>query len=680
MNGTRSEVVPLLAETAACPAEPDRSRTWRHLTLAAAACVTLLDAALLQRKIGLFTGGFLAGQRLGTAVDGAAFLMMSVVLNATIAAPLTLGGMAAGRRLGLRPPAVRFAAFCTGVLPLLIADFFTYKIWAYLGDAFDFRVMYNLTGRRVSEIVAVAAPLMSRPLFVGALAFAGLVALIWLLHRFADGSPGAIVLPIPGPALRHCLALTLLSSVGVVSVSVTSEAMGLGLRWTPAGQLFSTILNRFSDFDRDGYGLLTNPRDNAPFDPAIHPHAIDVPGNGVDEDGLAGDLPLASAVYSEPPLRNDPWPNRPPVILFVLESVRADAVGALYESRRVTPVMDRLSAEGLKVESAWSHNGFTGQSRYHILTGSLLDGRGGDTLLDDFKAHGYDVAYFSGQNDDFGGLGLDYRRIDKFYDARQDIRNRYSTSTTPGSLAVPLSVVLDRVHEYLQGRQSKAPLFLYVNFHDTHYPYTHPGLENLLGVDLLPPSQISASRRAELLRTYLNATSNVDRAIGTVISTVEAQVGQRPAIVIIGDHGESLFEQGFLGHGYALNGAQTRVPLIASGLPLTVTMPFGQAGLRRAISDAMKKGARADIPALARYSSSSRVFQYLGTLDAPSQIGWMTADGPFLYDFRSNRVSVWEGTVAPDDLDGVHRRWFEELVHTWESMLLARNQTHVAAH
>ena len=58
----------------------------------------------------------------------------------------------------------------------------------------------------------------------------------------------------------------------------------------------------------------------------------------------------------------------------------------------------------------------------------------------------------------------------------------------------------------------------------------------------------------------------------------------------------------------------------------------------------------------------------------------MTADGPFLYDFRSDRVSVWEGTVAPDDLDGVHRQWFEELVHTWESMLLARNQTHVAAH
>ena len=37
-----------------------------------------------------------------------------------------------------------------------------------------------------------------------------------------------------------------------------------------------------------------------------------------------------------------PWRNRPPVILFVLESVRADAVGSFFGGRRVTPVLDSL--------------------------------------------------------------------------------------------------------------------------------------------------------------------------------------------------------------------------------------------------------------------------------------------------------------------------------------------------
>ncbi|MEO8629650.1 MAG: hypothetical protein ABI612_16355, partial [Betaproteobacteria bacterium] len=101
--------------------------------------------------------------------------------------------------------------------------------------------------------------------------------------------------------LSRCSALVVLSSLIVVGVSMNSESMGFGLRWTPSGQLFTTVLNRLSDVDRDGYGLLRNPRDAAPFDAAIHPYAVDIPGNGIDEDGLAGDLPPGAA-YTTPPI------------------------------------------------------------------------------------------------------------------------------------------------------------------------------------------------------------------------------------------------------------------------------------------------------------------------------------------------------------------------------------------
>ena len=57
---------------------------------------------------------------------------------------------------------------------------------------------------------------------------------------------------------------------------------------------------------------------------------------------------------------------------------------------------------------------------------------------------------------------------------------------------------------------------------------------------------------------------------------------------MLADHGESLFDEGFLGHGYALNDAQTRIPLIVSGLPLRLVEPFGQVDLR----DAAAGGAR----------------------------------------------------------------------------------------
>jgi hypothetical protein len=640
--------------------------------VSAAACITLLDAILLQRKYGLFTGGFLV-TGFGHALDGIAFLGLSGLLNVTVAAPLTLVALAAMRPLRLHRAATLVAAACAAVLPLAVSDFIIYNVWQYLGDAFDFRLMSNLTGRRPSEVFAVAAPLMTRPLFVLALAVAAIASLTWLVHRLSHGPAQPVVLPSPGAVAQRCLALVLLSSICVITVSMTSEAMGIGIRRIPSGQLFIAALNRLSDIDRDGYGVLQSPRDQAPFDSTIQPYAVDRPGNDIDEDGIGGDLPAAwhsSAIASTIP--QAAWPTRPPVILFVLESLRADAVGAVYEGRRVTPVMDSLAAEGVRVEDAWSHNGVTSQSRYHILTGSLVYGRGDSTLLDDFKNHGYDVAYFSGQNDDFGSLGIDYHRLDKYYDARQDMQFRYSTSRSPGSLAVPHTVVERRVGEYLAARDRKEPLFLYVNFHDTHYPYTHAGLENLLGVELLPPSLISPGRRPELRQTYLNATANVDRAIGRVIAGVQAHTGQRPAVVILSDHGESLFEQGFLGHGYALNEAQTRIPLIVSGLPLRITTPFGQSDLRGVMNAAMTEGARISERPAVHQSRDARVFQYLGTLDTPAQIGWMTASGPFTYDFRSERVTVWDGVLRPRDLTGQPNRMFQELVYTFESISLAR--------
>ena len=311
MNGTRVAVAPSIAKPIAREVGPDRSRTWRRLTFVSAACVTVLDAALLQRKHAVFTGGFLSSHQFGTVIDGVAFLLMSAMLNVTIAAPLVLAALFMGRRLRLRPRALKFAALCTAVLPLAVADFVTYQVWSYLGDAFDFHVMFALTGRRISEIFAVTTPLMARPLFVFGLALTAMVGMTALLHRFDRRDGSLIVLPTAASVVQKSVFLAVLSSVIVTAVSMTSESMGFGLRATPSGQLFTLVLNRLSDVDRDGSGLLQSPRDIAAFDPTIHPYALDIPGNGIDEDGLAGDLPVRSALNSNVPAARGAWTERP---------------------------------------------------------------------------------------------------------------------------------------------------------------------------------------------------------------------------------------------------------------------------------------------------------------------------------------------------------------------------------
>jgi arylsulfatase A-like enzyme len=216
-------------------------------------------------------------------------------------------------------------------------------------------------------------------------------------------------------------------------------------------------------------------------------------------------------------------------------------------------------------------------------------------------------------------------------------------------------------------------LLLYVNFHDTHFPYTHQFVRPLVDSTILRRSEISAARRAELWRMYLNTAANVDKAIGDVIARVRSTMGRTPAVIVTADHGESLFEEGFLGHGYGLNDAQTRIPLVVANLPMIIREPWGLADLRDELREALSAPTENVRPRLEAVQRP--VFQYLGHLTAPPQIAWTTGAGRTTYDFRTNQFQIPGGRwQRPDDLDATSRVTFNELVHQWERMVLASTQ------
>jgi arylsulfatase A-like enzyme len=342
-----------------------------------------------------------------------------------------------------------------------------------------------------------------------------------------------------------------------------------------------------------------------------------------------------------------------------------------------TPVLNALAARGISASFAFSHNGYTIQSRFHLFSGSLAGMRGPTTLVDDFKANGYEVAYFSAQDETFGGseYAVGFDRADVAFDARAARQQRFSTYATPGSLALPATVLTDRIVSFLESRRSDRPLFLYVNFQDTHFPYYHQGLQPLINQTVLAQPLIASSRAEALRAMYLNTVANVDRAIGIVLDRARVTLGWEPAVVVTSDHGESLFDNGFLGHGYALDAVQTRVPLIVAGLPMTVTEPFGQSDLRNAIREALQDLPDGRRPRL-RLDPRGGVFQYLGTFNHPSQIGWTTTVGQVAYDFRHNRVRLdAEGWHRPSTLNQTQTDQYIQLVRTWEAMRWARSRT-----
>ena len=129
-------------------------------------------------------------------------------------------------------------------------------------------------------------------------------------------------------------------------------------------------------------------------------------------------------------------------------------------------------------------------------------------------------------------------------------------------------------------------------------------------------------------------------------------------MIVTSDHGEALFEDGVLGHGLALDEAQTRVPLVVSrprrrlaGADRALRHARGAAALARA--------SRAEPSRRARASCRSRA--------AASCSTWRCPSTPRLLCLRGLDTELRYDTTDPaNDADP----GFRELIWWWESVQL----------
>ena len=164
-------------------------------------------------------------------------------------------------------------------------------------------------------------------------------------------------------------------------------------------------------------------------------------------------------------------------------------------------------------------------------------------------------------------------------------------------------------------------------------------------------------------------------AIGDTLRAVRQHLPAAPAVIVTADHGESLFDEGFLGHGYALNDAQTRIPLVVTGLPLLLEEPVGQIDLRDALAAALTNPPAPGAAPVVAARPDKAVFQYLGNLNRPRQIAFETGTSTIAYDFRTQLARVDHDQWRPvDALSAEASARLRALVHYWERMVLARGR------
>ena len=171
----------------------------------------------------------------------------------------------------------------------------------------------------------------------------GALALVasWLALAPRLGRAGAAV---------ELLLLSLGVSAGVgalFGIGGAGQAARAAMRDTLVGELSNRVALLALDFDRDGT-LPVLGGDCAPFDPLRSPLAIDIPGNGVDEDCDGADLDarlLGAEVKHDHALPAD-FPARPTVVLLTVDAFAASRMKAFGYARSVTPHIDAFARRG----------------------------------------------------------------------------------------------------------------------------------------------------------------------------------------------------------------------------------------------------------------------------------------------------------------------------------------------
>ena len=598
----------------------------RDVALLAAVMVVTLAVELLlaERKYAMIGGGFGVSQALSGPVSILIFVVIVSACHGYVVTLLFLAMRWVHRGLGA-PPAlfrINFAllvpAAAFGALAL------KYEVLSYFSDAISFQLIRNLGGGSLFDALLFV-------LSEGALAAVGVIvglalyalALRWWLRRgrAAPAEPEIGGLHI---LRRRLVAAAILLAAALYGANGQPDVRSALARFN-AYQLIATSLSLATDFDRDGYSLFSDQTDRWPFDATRYPYALDLPNDGIDQDGLGGDFridPRAAQAEakagSAPPVLPAKRRN---LIVVVLESTRQDVLGRSVGGRAVTPNINALAKAGSSFPAAFSHVGFTTASLKSLFSGQLEPQMGGPSLFRDLKANGYRIGVFSGQPESFGDIsevvGMK-SNADVFRDGETLKDQRAFSFAAKGSLLIDGKVLL-REFDRNFGRQEDwaQPVFLYFNLQSAHFPYSHPGMEQILPGRPIPRGEINEANRDWTEATYWNAVAQADSQIGALIARLKALgVWDDTLLVVTADHGESLFDDGFLGHGHMLNRQQTHIPLVMNMPGVATAAPIGLDGYRALILRLL--GAN---NAPERDGAKRPVLEYIGTLDSPAQVG-----------------------------------------------------------
>ena len=292
-------------------------------------------------------------------------------------------------------------------------------------------------------------------------------------------------------------------------------------------------------------------------------------------------------------------PEKPNVILLVLDQLQADRLHCYGNPRLTSPNIDRLAAEGVRFANHSSVAPWTAPSYATMMTGQFPS-RHGVTLFwtpamravydkmpvlaEVFKAHGYRTAAFIGNV--VAGRPVTGRGFEDYFEFKERSAPPNITERNIGPLlsAYRAPWIFEQFSTWVD-QHAAEPFFTFVLFFEPHSPYNPPPEHDIFKSDAYPDltdigydiKQGHLKRLAQL--GDAKATERLHQLYDGKIHYVDAYVGQlmahlrklgldkKTVIVLTSDHGELLYERpAFMSFDHrSLYEPVLHVPLVVHG-------------------------------------------------------------------------------------------------------------------
>jgi arylsulfatase A-like enzyme/Flp pilus assembly protein TadD len=328
------------------------------------------------------------------------------------------------------------------------------------------------------------------------------------------------------------------------------------------------------------------------------------------------------------------------VLLVTIDTLRVDRVGAFGGRPGLTPTLDRLAAEGLRLTRAYSAVPLTLPSHASILTavsppvhglranGLFRLGPALPTLATVLKSAGYRTGAFVGAFvlDARFGLNRGFDVYDDRYgekqagDPAEGAERRAEDVIRPATAWINPSI-------NQQSAIRNQHWFAWVHLYDPHEPYRAP--------------EPYASQH----EPYDAEVAYADAMLGKLLDDLRA-AGRldRTLIVVAADHGESLGEHGERTHGVFVYDATMRVPFIISagtrdgGLGTSRGTSWDALvrliDLAPTVLDLIGVGAPASFEGRSIVSGSGAASAYVEAMDANLTRNWAPLSGVATRDYK----------------------------------------------